>query len=482
MDGFTQLGLSPEVIQVLDAMGFEEPTEVQKQTVPAFLAGSDLIVQAQTGTGKTAAFGIPIVEKIDPRKRHLQALVLTPTRELALQVSVALTQIGKAHGISVVAVYGGASYSHQIRAFRGGVQIVVATPGRLVDLMERGIARLDQVEFVVLDEADEMLDMGFEEEVERILGECPEERQTALFSATLKGQTLKLARSYLRDPQRVTLSTRESVTVPEVSQAYYVVPRPFKIDAITRLLDVADPRLALVFCATKQMTDQLAQELQGAGYQAQSLHGDMSQGQREKVMEACRAGRVELLIATDVAARGLDIPEVSHVINFDIPQDSDRYVHRIGRTARAGRAGEALTIISPQEFAQMRAIERAIGVRIPRKELPTVAEMEQRDRARMISQVEQELENDRWTALRPLVEDLAQTHDPLDLAAASLGVAFGPKLKLREIPRVSTDRPVAPPRGNARRAPTSRPPYRDGTQGRTAAGPSSKSAASKKRR
>jgi ATP-dependent RNA helicase DeaD len=443
LQGFIELGLTPRVLRAVEALGFEEPTPVQRQVIPPLLAGKDVIVQAQTGSGKTAAYGIPIAEMIDGMQSVVQSLVLSPTRELALQVSVHLSQIGQFQGISVLPVYGGQSYDRQIRALRRGAQVVVATPGRLLDLLERRVLALDSVHQLVLDEADEMLAMGFLEDVERILGQVPQECRTALFSATMPQDILRLSASYLRQPERIILSQPHAVTVPTVEQSYYLVPRPFKVEALTRLLDMASPQLALVFCATKQMTTDLAGELQSRGYRAEALHGDMTQGQRESVMEAARGGRIEALAATDVAARGLDIPEVSHVFNFDIPQDSDRYVHRIGRTARAGRAGEAVTLITPREVPLLKTIERVIGARIQRKELPTVAELEERAQAALVAQVDQVLMEGEWRAFRSLVEDLAQRHDPLDLAAAALGVAFGPVKSRQEIPSVVSEERTA---------------------------------------
>jgi ATP-dependent RNA helicase DeaD len=435
-------------------MGFEEPTPVQARVIPRLLDGKDVIVQAQTGSGKTAAYGIPIAQKIDLAQPRIQALVLSPTRELALQVSVHLSQIGQFLGLKVVPVYGGQSYHHQTRAIRAGAHVVVATPGRLLDLMEQRVISLSNIRMLILDEADEMLDMGFQEDVERILDQAPPDRQTALFSATMPQEIIRLANSFLQDPQRIILTKPRAVTVETVQQSYYMVPRPFKIEALTQLLDLTSPQLALVFCATKQMAADLGRELQSRGYRAAALHGDMTQSQRESVMAACRAGHNEVLVATDVAARGLDIPEVSHVFNFDIPQDADRYVHRIGRTARAGRAGEAITLISPRENALLRTIQHTVGSRINRKELPTAAEIEERERAGMVSALEQALLDGQWSAYRPLVEHLAQRHDPLDLAAVALSRAFGPAKPRREVPRVRDDEP--PPKS-----------YRRGPRGRS---------------
>ncbi|MEX0762923.1 MAG: DEAD/DEAH box helicase [Dehalococcoidia bacterium] len=466
MQGFLELNLNSRVLRAVEAMGFEEPTPVQQEVIPRLLAGKDVIIQAQTGSGKTAAYGIPIIESIDPAQRQVQALVLAPTRELALQVSVHLSNLSKFQELSVVAVYGGQSYTHQIRAIRNGAQVVVATPGRLLDLLNRRVLSLDGVRLVVLDEADEMLDMGFLEDVERILSQVPQERQTALFSATMSQEILRLSRSYLREPDHVILSQPRSITVPTVEQSHYLVARPFKIEALIRLLDTTSPQLALVFCATKQMVSDLAWELQGTGYRAEALHGGMTQVQRENVMKASRGGRVEVLVATDVAARGLDIPEVTHVFNFDIPQDADSYVHRIGRTARAGRAGEAITLIVPREVSLLRAIERATGANIKRKELLTVAELEERERENLAAKVEEALLEGEWDGFRPLVESMAKRHDPLDLAAAALSRAFGPVKQREEIPQVTATQDSRPRKsGRPTRRPTPRPPGR-GYRGR----------------
>jgi ATP-dependent RNA helicase DeaD len=447
MPGFLELGLSPRVLRAIEAMGYEEPTPVQVQAIPRLLAGKDVVVQAQTGTGKTAAFGIPIAERVNTALPRVQALVLSPTRELALQVASHLTEIGQFVGMTVLPIYGGQGYEHQIRSLRRGVHVVVATPGRLLDLLQRRSLTLDAVRHLVLDEADEMLDMGFLPDVERILRQTPAERQTTLFSATMPDAIFQLAARHLKQPERITLSQPRAITVPTVEQSCYLVPREYKAEALVRLLDTKSPQLALVFCATKRMAAALASELQGRGYRAEALHGDMTQPQRESVMEASRAGRVEVLVATDVAARGLDISEVSHVINFDIPQDGDRYVHRIGRTARAGRSGEAITLVGPREFSLMRVIENTTGVRIPRKELPTVAEAEEAERAGLAAHLEQLVTQEAGASFKPLIERLAQQHNPVDLAAAALSMTLGPGKERQDIPKVSPQETAPPPPG-----------------------------------
>jgi ATP-dependent RNA helicase DeaD len=335
-------------LQAITALGYEAPTPIQAQTVPLLLAGRDVIAQAQTGTGKTAAFGIPIVERVDPAVRSPQALVLAPTRELAVQVAQAIHGLGRHRGISVLPVYGGQPIDRQLRALRHGVQVIVGTPGRILDHLRRDTVSLAGIRFLVLDEADRMLDMGFIEDVEYILSHLPAERQTALFSATLPAPVAALGRKYMREPMRVQIE-KETVTVPQVRQTAYEVSARSKEDALARILDVENPTSAIIFCRTKREVDELAESLRARGYLAEPIHGDLSQRERDAAMGRFRQGQVELLVATDVAARGLDIPEVTHVINYDIPVDPESYVHRIGRTGRAGRAGEAVTLVEPRQ-------------------------------------------------------------------------------------------------------------------------------------
>ncbi len=444
VQGFLQLGLSPRVLRALEAMGFEEPMPVQERVIPLMLAGKDVICQAQTGTGKTAAYGIPIAERVDPLRRDVQALVLCPTRELALQVSVHVREMGQFQGVVVLPIYGGQSYDHQLRALRRGVHVAVATPGRLLDLLDRRSISLQSAGIVIIDEADELLAMGFIEDVERILRQTPQERQTCLFSATMPDPIQRLAQRYMREPERVMLSPVGHVAAPAVEHRYYMVPREYKVEALVRLLDIEAPQLALVFCATKQLAADLGWEMESRGYRAMALHGDMTQGQRETVMEASRSGRVDVLVATDVAARGLDIPEVTHVINFDIPQDGDRYVHRIGRTGRAGRTGQALTLVSPREVALLKEIERSTGAHIVRAELPTVAEAEARERENLAARLEEVVREGKFSAFRPIVESLTPRWDPLDIAAAALSKAVGPLVPRQEIPQAPPERSVPP--------------------------------------
>jgi len=376
---FRVLGLRPETLKAIDALGFEQTTPIQALTIPLLLSGVDVVAQAQTGTGKTAAFAIPIIERVDPARRAVQALVLTPTRELALQVAEASYAIGRYRGVSVLPIYGGQDYQHQLRGLSAGAQLVVATPGRVLDLIRRGSLKLQAVQIVVLDEADEMLDMGFIEDIESILDETPKERQTALFSATIPARIETLARRYMRDAQRAAIA-HEARTVPQTRQVYYETPQSAKPDALTRILDFQAPRSALIFCRTRREASDLASTLQARGHDADAIHGDMSQSQRERVLRAFREGRISLLVATDVAARGLDIPDVTHVINYDIPDDSDAYVHRIGRTGRMGRKGEALTLVTPRETRLLRVIERQIRKKLKPLRLPTPEDIAARRR------------------------------------------------------------------------------------------------------
>ena len=423
MDDFAAFGLSAEVRRAIADLGFEEPSPVQAQAIPLLLQGRDVIAQALTGSGKTAAFGIPMAERLDPTVGAVQGLVLTPTRELAVQVADQLYRLGRYRGLRVLPIYGGQPIDRQLRALGAGAQVLVATPGRLMDHLRRGSVTLHRTRFAVLDEADEMLNMGFLEDVEWILGRLPGERQTALFSATMPEPVRVLAQRYLRDPVLVELGRPRGAPVPTVSQRYYEVPGRYKFEALVRLLDVERPGLALVFCATKRGVDEVAEALRSRGYEVEALHGDMSQTVRDRALRAAREGRVEVLVATDVAARGLDVEHISHVINYDLPQDAETYVHRIGRTGRAGRTGEAITFVTPWELREFRLIERIVGTRIQRAEIPTAAEVAERERELLAERVTTMLRDGRWGQYRELVEELAEDHDPVDIAAAALAMA-----------------------------------------------------------
>jgi ATP-dependent RNA helicase DeaD len=419
---FADLGLHDALLKSVTAVGYEEPTPIQLSTIPLLLAGNDVIAQAQTGSGKTAAFGLPIIEAINPKQRNVQALILAPTRELAIQVSEALHKYGRHKEVETLPIYGGQPYERQFRGLQRGPQIVVGTPGRVMDHMRRQTLDLSHIKFFVLDEADEMLDMGFIEDIEWILEQVPEDRQTALFSATMPPRIVTLASRHMNQPERISVASKQ-MTVPEVTQAYYEVPRNRKIDALTRILDAEAPSLAMIFCRTKMMVDELGEALMARGYSAETLHGDLSQTQRDRVMRRFRTGQADILIATDVAARGLDIPDVSHVINYDIPESPETYVHRIGRTGRAGKTGVAITLVTAREVRWIRQIERAVKAKIEPRRLPTVADVAERRVEQLRNQIETALSDEAAPALAwyvSAIEGLAEEYDPTTVAAAAL--------------------------------------------------------------
>ncbi len=420
---FGSLELSKKVFHAISDMGFEEPSPIQAEAIPLLMAGRDVIGQAQTGTGKTAAFGIPIVERLNPKNRGVQALVLTPTRELAIQVAEEITKIAKYREIRALAIYGGQSIDRQILALKRGVHIVVGTPGRILDHLRRKTLRLNNLKFAVLDEADEMLDMGFIDDIETILQETPKEKQTLLFSATMPDEIQRLARKYLNGPQFISVS-RDELTVPQIDQIYYEVKEHNKLDGLCRVLDTSNINRAIIFCRTKRGVDELVAGLEARGYEAQGLHGDLTQAQRNRVMKKFREGQVEILVATDVAARGLDIENVSHVINYDIPQDPESYVHRIGRTGRAGKSGVAISFVIPREYRQLRLIEKMINTRIKRGKLPTVADVFERQREVIIERLISTMQRGKLGNYRAIVEDLAGDYEMPEIAAASLKLAF----------------------------------------------------------
>jgi ATP-dependent RNA helicase DeaD len=423
---FTTLNLRPELEQAITALGYSEPTPIQAGIIPLMLTGTDVIGQAQTGTGKTAAFALPILNNLKPSRRLPQALILAPTRELALQVSEAFNELGKFCNVRVLAVYGGAPYNRQIMALQRGVDVVVGTPGRLIDLMERKSLDLHQVHTVVLDEADEMLSMGFIEDIETILATTPEERQTALFSATLPSAIRRLAEKYMRDPQPVTIQ-REQVTVAATEQRYYLVNEKDKTAALTRLFEIENITSALIFVRTRLGTGDLAGELTKRGFPSEAINGDLNQEARERTLNRFRQGQVRVLVATDVAARGLDIDNISHVFNYDLPDEAaEIYVHRIGRTGRAGKTGIAISLVTPREKRRLREIESFTRQKLTRCEVPTLEQIQERRQEELLSQVQLWLQRGRCKQERALVETLvASGTDPLDIAAAALKIARG---------------------------------------------------------
>ncbi len=374
---FSELGLSAESLRAIDKLGFEQATPIQTESIPAILTGRDVVGQSQTGSGKTAAFAIPAIEKVDPQRRAVQAIILCPTRELAVQVSEDVHQLAMfKKGVHALPIYGGQSYERQFAGLKQGPQIVIGTPGRVMDHMRRGTLALDQVKMVVLDEADVMLDMGFRDDIELILKSVPVERQTVFFSATLPRPIQELIKRHSRDPMSVKME-QKSVTVPTVEQTFYEVDRRFKVELLTRLIDIHDLKLGIVFCNTKRMVDELVDHLNAQGYSADRLHGDMSQGMRDRVMQKFRRSGLEFLVATDVAARGIDVDDVEVVFNYDLPYDVEDYVHRIGRTGRAGKSGRAISFVAGRELFQISHIERYTKTKIHRAKPPTANEVEE---------------------------------------------------------------------------------------------------------
>ena len=422
-DGFASLGLEPRLLEVLASLGYEEPTPIQRAAIPPLLEGRDVLGLAATGTGKTAAFALPMLQRLSgERARGVRGLVLVPTRELAMQVSEALHRYGRGTHLHVLPVYGGQWIGQQLKALGRGVDIVVATPGRALDLIGRGSLRVDAVRTAVLDEADEMLDLGFADDIEAILDGTPAEKQTALFSATMPRRIAELAARRLRDPVSLTLQAERPArgALPRVRQVAYVVARAQKATALSRILDVEAPAAALVFCRTREAVDELSEALEAHGYRVAALHGGLSQGQRDRVLGRFRQSALDLLIATDVAARGLDIPHISHVINFDLPNSAEGYVHRIGRTGRAGREGVAISLAQPREERLLRQIEKFTRQRIEMATVPTVADLRARRLELTRASLREALVAGQLDGFRSLAESLAEEFDLIDVAAAAL--------------------------------------------------------------
>ena len=438
---FSSLNLRAEVVQAITELGYSEPTPIQAAVIPIMLNGADVIGQAQTGTGKTAAFALPILHNFQPQ-RHVQSLILAPTRELALQVADSMTEYGKHLNLHVLAVYGGQPYGPQISRLNRGVDIVVGTPGRLLDLIERNALNIKHVLTVVLDEADEMLNMGFIEDVEQILGETPPERQTALFSATLPPRIRSLANRFMRDPQPVTIK-RETLTLASTEQRYYLVHESDKTNALTRLFEIEPIRSALIFARTRAETATLANELVVRGIPAEAIHGDLDQNARERVLGRFRANQLKVLVATDVAARGLDIEDISHVFNYHLPDDAEVYIHRIGRTGRAGKTGVAITLLAPREKRRLREVEALTKQPITKMELPTVADIHRHRESQVIETMKIWLGRGRYKRELEMVNELIEAgHEPLNIAAAALKIARADEKQrpIAEIADVKSDR------------------------------------------
>lgn len=420
---FEELNISKEMKMAIDEMGYEETTPIQSQAIPHIFKGEDVIGQAQTGTGKTAAFGIPLLEMLNPKDRSLQALILCPTRELAIQIAGEIKTLSKyKEGINVLPVYGGQAIDRQIHALKRGVQVAIATPGRFLDHIRRKTVKLGNVGMVILDEADEMLDMGFREDIEKILRETPKDRKTLMFSATIPKQILELAEKYQRNPKFIKVVHKE-LTVPNIEQYYFEVKEKAKLDVLSRLIDFYNPMLSLVFCNTKKKVDELILQLQARGYSAEALHGDMSQSQRDKVMSKFKSGTIDILVATDVAARGLDVDDVDAVFNFDVPQNDEYYVHRIGRTGRAGKSGRAFTLVTGRDMYKIRDIQKYAKTKITRRDIPSLMDVEETRTNILMEKVRSEIDEGGLGKYLLVVERLMEEdYTSLDLAAAFLKI------------------------------------------------------------
>jgi len=433
---FKELGLHPQLVQAVTERGYTTPSPIQSEMIPLMLSGADVIGQAQTGTGKTAAFALPVLHNLEPDQSVIKCMVLAPTRELAMQVANAFHDYGVLRGVRVLAVYGGQPYERQKRRIRKGLDVVVGTPGRMLDLIKQKVLDLSQVETVVLDEADEMLSMGFIEDIEAILKATPETRQTALFSATLPAPIRRLAGKYMQEPQSITIK-RQHLTVEATEQRYYLVNQRDKLAALTRLFEIEDITSALIFTKTRVGSGQLASELTQRGFPAEALNGDLSQGARIQVLKRFRDNRVNVLVATDVAARGLDIDDISHVFNYDLPNDSESYVHRIGRTGRAGKTGIAITLLTPSEQWRLGRIEKYTRQKITKAALPTSEEIHEHRERVLLKNVDKWLKRGRCHREREIVAELIEAgHDPVEVAAVSLKLARAEE-KQRPIAQIS---------------------------------------------
>ncbi len=423
---FEDLDLKPQILRGIKHMGFEYASPIQAKAIPVALEGKDLVGQAQTGTGKTAAFGIPVLQAIDPDVKKVQSLILCPTRELAIQVAEEIRKLSfYMHGVKVLPIYGGQEITRQIKSLRG-VQIVVGTPGRVMDHMRRHTLKFQDLKVMVLDEADEMLNMGFREDIETILEKMPEERQTLLFSATMPKPILDITKNYQKDATMIKI-IRKEVTGQNIEQYYFDIMKKYKKDTLYRLLDFYNPKLSVIFCNTKKMADELADDLKQEGYTAEALHGDLSQAQRDRVMKGFRSGSIRILVATDVAARGIDVDDVDIVFNYDLPQDNEYYVHRIGRTGRAGRTGMALSLVTSKDYRKLREISQYAKTKIKRKRVPSATNVMEAKAAKVFQEVEEAVSNQDLTKYIVMIEEMSQDKDysPIEIAAALLKEKIG---------------------------------------------------------
>ncbi|MCK8825303.1 DEAD/DEAH box helicase [Fuchsiella alkaliacetigena] len=432
-NSFKELGLSTEINKAIEDMGFEEATPIQAQAIPHILEGKDVIGQAQTGTGKTAAFGIPTLEMVEEDSKEVQSLILCPTRELAIQVSEEIKRLSKyKRKIKALPIYGGQSIKRQIKALKKGVQIVIGTPGRIMDHMRRGTLKIANLKSIILDEADEMLNMGFRDDIETVLKGIEGERQTIFFSATMPRAILKLRKKYQNNPEIVKV-VRKKLTVPNIEQAYFEVKKGNKLEVLSRLIDIYNPELALVFCNTRKQVDELAIKLQARGYFVDGLHGGLKQPQRDRVMNKFKNGTIEILVATDVAARGIDVDDIEIVFNYDIPQDQEYYVHRIGRTGRIGKTGLAFTFVVGREIYQLKSIEKYTKTNIERRRIPSANDVKEIKMELLLDRVTETLENDNLTLETQLIEKLIEDdYVSFDIAAALLKLMLEEQEKEKE--------------------------------------------------
>ncbi|MEO6871963.1 MAG: DEAD/DEAH box helicase [Chthoniobacterales bacterium] len=416
---FAELGLAPELLKAVEKMGFEEASPIQSAAIPVLLDGADVVGQSQTGSGKTAAFGIPAIQLVDASLRTPQVLILCPTRELAVQVAEEIAKLAFfKRGVRELPIYGGQSYERQFRGLSAGAQIIIGTPGRVMDHLERKSLRLDQIKMVILDEADRMLDMGFVDDIKTILSDVPDERQTVFFSATIPRPIAQLIKSFTRDPVNVRVEA-EALTVPKIEQIYYEVDRRSKLEVLCRLIDLEDVKLAIIFCATKMMVDELTEHLTARGYSADKLHGDMTQAMRERVMAKFRRHAIEILVATDVAARGLDVDDIEVVFNYDLPHDGEDYVHRIGRTGRAGKGGKAVTFVAGREIYRLENIQRFTKSRIRREKIPTIEEVEGKRADALVEALRETLSKGEYKRHDALLDRLlGQDYSATEIASA----------------------------------------------------------------
>ena len=420
---FATLGLKESIVRAISDLGFTKPSQIQEQSIPVTLSGADLIGQAQTGTGKTAAYSLPILTKMSTNK-GIKALILAPTRELAVQVKDEMNRLSKYEKAEILAVYGGDSIDRQIRALRKGVDVVVGTPGRMLDLIKRKCLHLDSVEFLVLDEADEMLNMGFIDDIESILSHTPEERQTLLFSATMPDPIAKLAKRYMKPDAKLVSVKKSSLTVSKIEQSYFMINNKHRLEALCRLLDLDNPSSAIIFCRTKRGVDELVQELQSKGYMVEGMHGDMTQAHRLTTLSKFKEGTLNLLIATDVAARGIDVDGVTHVFNYDLPQDVESYVHRIGRTGRANREGTAYSLVTPKDFSMLKQIQKVTKSAITQKPVPTAEQIKNKKFNDIIKEVTETITSGDLTKFMPNAIELVENNDPLSVVAALMKIKY----------------------------------------------------------